>query len=289
MESTIEWQWQGQQLRLGTTRLGKGPQVLLLPALSSISTRKEMQPLQEQIASSFSTLSVDWPGFGDLPRPSVAWEAGAYRAFLRHLLVKVCPQPYATIAAGHAAGFLLGQAAAAPASAGRLILVAPTWRGPLPTMIGRRLEVLGMIAKTGDWPVIGQILYRLNVNKATVGMMARGHVYEDRTWLSENRLNEKLAVIQSSGARHASLRFVTGELDPMTSREEFLHRACRIKEQFLVVYGARTPPKSKIEMESLRPVESAKLIMLPLGKLAIHEEHPVPVAQEIIAFLRTPV
>ena len=79
-----------------------------------------MRPLQEQIASSFSTLSVDWPGFGDLPRPSVAWEAGAYRAFLRHLLEKVYPQPYATIAAGHAAGFLLSQAAAHPASVGHL-------------------------------------------------------------------------------------------------------------------------------------------------------------------------
>ena len=289
MESMIEWQWQGQKLGLGTTRLGKGPRVLLLPALSSISTRKEMRPLQEQLARSFSTLSVDWPGFGDLPRPSVAWEAGTYRAFLRHLLEKIYPRPHSTIAAGHAAGFLLGQAAADPASAGRLILTAPTWRGPLPTMLGRRPKALGMIARIGDWPVIGPMLYHLNVNKVTVGMMARGHVYEDRTWLSGNRRKEKLAVIHSPGARHASLRFVTGELDPMTSRDEFLQSADRIKEQFLVVYGAHTPRKSKMEIESLRTVETAQLITLPRGKLAIHEEHPVPVAQEIITFLGTPV
>jgi hypothetical protein len=168
-----------------------------------------------------------------------AWEAGTYRAFLRHLLEKMYPRPYATIAAG----FLLGQATADLTSAGRLILTAPTWRGPLPTMLGRRAKALGMIANTGDWPMIGPLLYHLNANKATVGMMARGHVYEDRMWLNE----------------------------------------------FLVVYGAHTPPKSKIEIESLRTVEIAKLVMLPHGKLAIHEEYPIPVVQEIITFPRTPV
>jgi hypothetical protein len=44
-----------------------------------------------------------------------------------------------------------------------------------------------------------------------------------------------------------------------------------------------------MEIESLRAVETAQLITLPHGKLAIHEEHPVPVAQEIITFLGTPV
>jgi hypothetical protein len=36
---TIDWTWQGQPLRLGVTRMGAGPTLLLLPALSSISTR----------------------------------------------------------------------------------------------------------------------------------------------------------------------------------------------------------------------------------------------------------
>ena len=55
-----------------------GPTVLLLPAPSSISTRAEMRPLAERLAGSFTTVVVDWPGFGDRPRPRVDWRPEAY-------------------------------------------------------------------------------------------------------------------------------------------------------------------------------------------------------------------
>jgi hypothetical protein len=45
--------------------------ILLLPALSSISTRHEMRPLQERLAREYSTFSIDWPGFGDEARPQI--------------------------------------------------------------------------------------------------------------------------------------------------------------------------------------------------------------------------
>jgi hypothetical protein len=61
----VDWSWQGQPMRLGLTRMGEGPTLLLLPALSSISTREEMRPLQERMATTYATVSVDWPGFGD--------------------------------------------------------------------------------------------------------------------------------------------------------------------------------------------------------------------------------
>ena len=37
----------------------------MLPALSSISTRSEMWPLQQRLGSWFTTLAIDWVGFGD--------------------------------------------------------------------------------------------------------------------------------------------------------------------------------------------------------------------------------
>ena len=45
----IDWSWQGKAVRLGVTRMGAGPTILMLPALSSISTRGEMRPLQERL------------------------------------------------------------------------------------------------------------------------------------------------------------------------------------------------------------------------------------------------
>ena len=53
----ISWNWEGKEIRVGYDRVGVGPQVLLLPALSSISTRREMQPLQERLACPSSSRS----------------------------------------------------------------------------------------------------------------------------------------------------------------------------------------------------------------------------------------
>ena len=59
---TLEWNWRGETLRLGADASGRGPKVLLLPALSSISSRRGMRPLQERLAPHYSTLAVDCPG-----------------------------------------------------------------------------------------------------------------------------------------------------------------------------------------------------------------------------------
>ena len=61
----LAWNWKGKAIRVGYDLLGKGPTLLLLPALSSISTRHEMRPLQERLASAFSTITIDWPSSKD--------------------------------------------------------------------------------------------------------------------------------------------------------------------------------------------------------------------------------
>lgn len=280
----ITWTWNGETIQVGTSRLGAGPELLMLPALSSISTRHEMRPLQEQLASSFATVALDWPGFGDLPRPPVAWQPEAYRAFLQFVLTKIV-QPAATVAAGHAAGYVLDAAAKRPGSAGRLCLVAPTWRGPLPTMMGKRHEAFSRLARAIDNPLYGPALYRLNVNRFVVNMMVRGHVYSNPAWLEGKRLEEKFAVINAPGARHSSFRFVSGELDPMLSREDFLETAGRIAEPLLVVYGAKTPRKSKAEMTALASLPNIQSVQLPDGKLNLHEEFAGDVAGVVKDFL----
>ena len=208
-----------------------------------------MRPLQQRLASNCTTVAVDWPGFGDEPRPAIRVAARRLcLAFLRHVLAEVVPRPFATVAAGHAASYALAVGAAAPNSTGPLCLIAPTWRGPLPTMMGGKRKLGEWIARVGDLPVLGQLLYRLNVNPPVVRMMARGHVYVDPDWLQGERLTQKMTVVRATGARHASIRFVTGMLDLMTSRSDFLEAARRFKEPILVLYGAATPRRSKAEM-----------------------------------------
>src|SRR5258708_38100278 len=123
----IDWIWQRAAVRLGITRMGIGPTILMLPALSSISTRGEMRPLQERLAATFTTVATDWPGFGDAPRPAVRWQPDAYRAFLADVLEHAVEHPFATVAVGHAAGYCLAAARAQSGTTGRLCPIAPTW------------------------------------------------------------------------------------------------------------------------------------------------------------------
>jgi len=284
----LEFNWRDKTIHVGMDCRGQGPTILMLPALSSISTRSEMRPLGEQLASIFTTIAIDWPGFGDRPRPSVAWEPDAYRAFLAQILQEL-PRPTATVAAGHAAGYLLCHGAEQPGSAGRLCLVAPTWRGPLPTMMGGQRTVFRYISRLVDLPAIGSALYRLNVNRPMIRLMGRGHVYADPAWLDERRLAEKLTVTNAPGARHASFRFVTGELDPMPTRESFITTARLVTDPILVVYGSATPSRSKAEIEALRGLPNVQSVELPVGKLAVHEEFPALVAEAVQSFVNEEV
>jgi pimeloyl-ACP methyl ester carboxylesterase len=281
---TITWSCAQQQITLGFDRLGEGPPLLLLPALSSISTRHELRGLQERLARRFATIAIDWPGFGDQPRLPVAWQPETYVQYLQHVLREIAPRPFATVAAGHAAGYALRAAADVPHATGRLCLIAPTWRGPLPTMMNGRRDLGERIARTAEWPIVGPLLYRLNVNRASLRMMARGHVYSDPNWLAGERLAQKMAVVTAAGAWPGSIRFVTGVLDPMRDSATFHDTAQRVQDPILVICGAATPPRSKAEMQGLARFAHVKLVELPAGKLAVHEEFPDAVAEQILAF-----
>lgn len=95
-----EWSWGGHELTCALTRQGTGPHALLLPALSSISTRGEMAPLQAQLAARFETVAPDWPGFGTDDKPHVTWTPAAMAAWLDHVLTRVVPDPALIVAAG---------------------------------------------------------------------------------------------------------------------------------------------------------------------------------------------
>jgi pimeloyl-ACP methyl ester carboxylesterase len=106
--------WKGMQVTLGMDFAGDGPTVVLLPALSSISTREEMRPLLDRLTPSFRVVTGDWPGFGDQARPRIDWTPQALSAFLDWFLSEMVGPPYNIVAAGHAAGYALQHAVSKP-------------------------------------------------------------------------------------------------------------------------------------------------------------------------------
>ncbi|WAC27149.1 alpha/beta fold hydrolase [Ancylobacter sp. SL191] len=257
--------------------------VVLLPALSSISTRGEMRPLLERLAPSLNVASLDWPGFGTSAKPRRDWTPALLSAFLDHALDDLGAT--AVVAAGHAAAYALDYAARHPGRLSRLVLVAPTWRGPLPTMMQGPRPWFARIRAAVDAPLIGPLLYRLNLSGPVIARMARQHVYSDPGWLVGPRLAEKHKVTTAAGARHGSVRFVTGALDRLDSRDAFLDLARRAGVPLLVILGEETPPRSRAEMEALGALPNVELRRLPKGRLGVHEEFPDEVAALALPFL----
>jgi pimeloyl-ACP methyl ester carboxylesterase len=281
----LSWSWRGRDIRVGLDEAGSGPPLVLLPALSSISTRAEMHPLMERLAPRFRAVTLDWPGFGAAARPALHWTPDALSAFLDHALKTLGMRPAAVIAAGHAASYVLHHAASHPGFAERLVLVAPTWRGPFPTMTGGDRPLFAKIRRLVELPGIGPLLYRLNVSSFVVRRMVAGHVYSDPAWLAGERLLAKRKVMDASGARFASVAFVTGGLDRVASRAEFLDLAGRAGIPILLIAGEQTPPKSLAEMEALAQVPGVQTARIGRGKLSVHEEFPDQVAAAIEPFL----
>ena len=117
--------------------------------------------------------------------------------------------------------------------------------------------------------MIGSALYRLNVNQPIIRMMAKGHVYADLAWLDQRRLAEKLVVTNATGARHASFRFVAGQLDPMSSRELFLATARRVADPSSLCMGRLRPTLKGRDGGVARNLPNVQSRELPVGKLPV--------------------
>ncbi len=269
-----DWAWHGQVMPVHVDVLGAGPPVLLLPAPSSISSRAEMAPLQHRLAVTCRTVAMDWPCFGEATRPAIVWTPDALSKFLTHVLHNAVGVPAAVVAAGHAATYALHHAAAHPGEILRLVLIAPTWRGPLRTMAGGDRPLFHRLRRAVEAPVIGPLLYRANVNRAMLRRMAGGHVYSDPGFMTADWLAAKTRVTAAGGARFGTAAFVTGGLDRVDSRAAFLDLAARAGAPITLIYGADTPNKSRAEMEALAALPGVETHLLPRGKLALHEEFP---------------
>jgi hypothetical protein len=287
---TFPWSWRGTAVPVGyeISGLADADPVLLLPALSTVSTRAELRALAGHLGSRRCVVA-DWPGFGDAARPPLDYDRDLCRGFLDALVAHVGSEfgrpSFPVVACGHAAGYAIDLEARQPSTFTRLALVAPTWRGPLPTMMGGRKPIQERIRRLIHAPVIGELVYRLNVSRPVVRMMYRRHVFADAAFASDDLLAERLRVTRRPGARFASACFVTGALDPFDDRASFLAAAERIRSPMLLIFGPDTPPRSRAEMAALAALPGVESRLLARGTLGLAEELAADVAPLIEEFL----
>lgn len=265
---------------------GEGLPVLLLPALSSVSTRREVRQLADALSDTYGVVTTDWPGLGDGRQPRLDYTPSLLLGFLEAFVdARFGGAAPAVVAAGHAAAYALALAKRRRGIWRQMVLIAPTWRGPLPTMMGGYRPLQRYLRALFYLPILGPLLYRMNVATPVIRMMYRGHVYADARHLTPALLREKCRVARRPGGRYASVSFVTGALDPVHSREEFLALVRAARAPLMVVTAPQIPPRSRAEIEALADVAGIVFARVPAGALGVHEEFAASVAATVRSFL----
>ena len=257
---------------------------LLLPALSSVSSRAEMLPLSTCLGTAFECVVADWPGFGDAPR---AGRDGLHPETLDGFLDELighAAAPFALgVGAGHAAPYLVRAALRHAGCFTRLVLIAPTWRGPLPTMLGAS-RLTFAARRAFEAPGLGPLLFHAATGRRMLERMLRGHVYADPATVTPALLAAKLAIVRQPGARFATAAFISGGLDPVASRAAFLALFDAGLPPTLLLRPRGAPRKSAAEMAALAATGRVMCVGIP-GALAAHEEHAPAVAAAIADWL----
>ncbi|KAK1359194.1 hypothetical protein POM88_043668 [Heracleum sosnowskyi] len=84
-----------------------------------------------------------------------------------------------------------------------IVVVAPTWAGPLPIVFGRDSDI-----ETS--------------NEKSIESQYKSHVYADAKNVTPQIIESRYKLIKRKGSRYVLAAFLTGLLDPMKPREEFV-------------------------------------------------------------------
>ena len=276
----------GRDVRVTLERRGpeNGDLWLLLPALSTVSSRGEWHDFADAMDERCELVSFDWPGFGDSERPAMAYNANTLREALTGILQHLQGadlNKINVVAAGHSAPIALGLAEQCSRQWAQIVVVAPTFRGPLPTMTGRAGQSFNWVRRLVELPLIGPLLYRLNTSRPILKLMLRRHVWVNRNLLTPQRLREQQQISRQPGARFASVAFVSGGLDAASDSRWWLAQIQNLHCPLHVVLANEAPPRSKQEMLTL--ADKADRVSDIDGRLGLHEEFGQELAQSVSA------
>jgi hypothetical protein len=115
---------------------------------------------------------LDWPGFGDSTRVRLDYGPRLYQQFLADFATALVPKGAAL--SGRIRRLLRPSIALdRPAVCSHTVLLAPTWRGPLPTAMGEHPRAYAWARGLVGMPVIGEAFYRLNTLRSVIGLTTR--------------------------------------------------------------------------------------------------------------------
>ncbi|XVF50132.1 hypothetical protein PTKIN_Ptkin04bG0070800 [Pterospermum kingtungense] len=273
--------------------------ILMIPTISDVSTVEEWRAVAKDILGRSGRVNwratiVDWPGLGYSSRPKMDYDADVMEKFVVDFINKISSpeNDFVVFGGGHAATIVVRAAKKGLVKPKAIAAVAPTWAGPLPIVFGRDSGMqtrYGLLRSTLRAPVVGWMMYNMLVsNEGAIQSQYKSHVYANPKNVTPEIVQSRYKLTAKKGSRYVPASFLTGLLDPVNSREEFLELFADLegKMPILVVSTEGSPKRSKAEMEALREAKGvSKFVEVP-GALLPQEEYPTMVAEELYQFLQ---
>ncbi|KAI3840732.1 hypothetical protein MKX03_010976 [Papaver bracteatum] len=278
--------------------------ILMIPTISDVSTVEEWRAVAKDIVQrdasnvNWKATIVDWPGMGYSDRPKIDYNADVMENFLVKFMnssdspLQHSDDELVIFGGGHAATLALRAIKKGLVKTSAIAAVAPTWAGPLPIVFGRDSNMesrYGMLRGTLRAPAVGWMMYNMLVsNEKSIQSQYKSHVYANAENVTPEIIESRYALTKRKGARYAPAAFLTGLLDPVKSREEFLELFTGLegKTPVLVISTSGSPKRSKAEMDALRGAKGVRKFLELPGALLPQEEYPAVVAEELYAFLQ---
>ncbi|KAF3969739.1 hypothetical protein ACB098_04G107800 [Castanea mollissima] len=308
---TSNWQWKFKDNYINiyyeehVNRQSSDPpkNILMMPTISDVSTVEEWRSVARDIVERVGEVNwratiVDWPGLGYSDRPKIEYNADVLEKFLVDLInapngpISDSENNLVVFGGGHAATITVHAAKKGLVKPVAIAAVAPTWAGPLPIVFGRDSSMetrYGLLRGTLRTPAVGWMMYNMLVsNEKAIESQYKSHVYANPDNVTPGIIKSRYALTKQKGARYLPAAFLTGVLDPVQSREEFLELFANLegKTPVLVVSAKGSPKRSKAEMEALKGAKGvSKFVEVP-GALLPQEEYPAMVAEELYKFLQ---
>ncbi|KAL4342529.1 hypothetical protein GQ457_08G036200 [Hibiscus cannabinus] len=273
--------------------------ILMIPTISDVSTVEEWRGVAKDILGRSGKLNwratiVDWPGLGFSSKPKMDYDAGVMENFLVSFINEICSpeNDLVVFGGGHAATIAVRAAQKVLVKPKAIAAVAPTWAGPLPIVFGRDSNMqtrYGLLRGILRAPGAGWMMYNMLVsNEGAIQSQYKSHVYANPQNVTPEIVQSRYKLTTEKGSRYVPAAFLTGLLDPVNSRGEFLELFADLEGEIpvLVVSTEGSPKRSKAEMEALREAKGvSKFVKVP-GALLPHEEYPSMVAEELYKFLQ---
>ncbi|KAM5570760.1 hypothetical protein ABKV19_011417 [Rosa sericea] len=308
---TNSWQWKFKDSSINIyyeeyekEREGPCKNILMIPTISDVSTVEEWRAVATNIVQQVGNINwraiiVDWPGLGYSDRPKMEYTADVMEKFLVDFInsadgpLSGSENDLVVFGGGHAATLTIRAAKRGAVKPKAIAAIAPTWAGPLPIVFGRDSSMetrYGLLRGTLRAPALGWMMYNMLVsNEKSIESQYKSHVYSNPDNVTPGIIESRYALTKRKGARYAPAAFLTGLLDAVQSREEFLELFADMankKIPVVVVFTKGSPKRSKAEMEALREAKGvSKFVEVP-GALLPQEEYPAMVAEELYQFLQ---